>query len=138
MSKKKTLQKLVAKQQRSPEEIRTLYPTFDANSFDVETSWSDQNFSLINMRQILLKILSFQNMQWHEIGTGGSHSVKICDLNKKAQKRLTELCLDDVDSLYSIRISGKERLWAIPDNAVLRLLWWDPEHKVCPSNKKHT
>ena len=68
----------------------------------------------------------------------GSHPVVCEALIKKARDRLHTLKLDDNDVLYSIRLTGKQRIWAACFGHVFHLLWWDPEHEVCPSELKHT
>ena len=67
-----------------------------------------------------------------------NHSVEIDKLSSTAQTRLTEIQLDDIDELVSLRLSAKERIWGILEQGVLIILWWDPNHQVCPSNLKHT
>jgi hypothetical protein len=54
-----------------------------------------------------------------------------------AQKRAKELEWDDSE-LFSLRLEGKLRLWGRRGGAILYLLWFDPEHLVCPSRKKDT
>ncbi len=77
--------------------------------------------------------MSLQN--WRE---QGCHNIALDKLSKSALKRLKELHLDDIDELYSIHITGKERIFCIKMNNVMKVLWWDPLHKVCPSKLKHT
>ncbi len=79
-------------------------------------------------------------MTWKEISAnpGYNHSVSVSEMIREAQKRLEELNLDDQDELYRLRMNGKLRLWGIRDRNILRLLWWDREHEICPSQKKHT
>lgn len=84
------------------------------------------------------KIGSFEQMTWGEIVRGGSHSVPIGKLVPDAQKRLSEINQDDVDDLFSLRLSGKQRILGIRTRSILKVLWWDPEHTACPSEKKHT
>ena len=36
--------------------------------------------------------------------------------------------------LFSVRLTGRIRLWGLRDVSILRVLWWDPEHTVCPSD----
>lgn len=89
--------------------------------------------------EVLAKLRDFESMTWLEIdGPTGSHGVPLHRLSKPAQQRLTELRQDDAAELFSLRITGKRRVWGILDEHVLRILWWDPEHQVCPSLKKHT
>jgi len=41
-------------------------------------------------------------------------------------------------ALFSFAIDGRRRVWGIRREHVLCLLWWDPNHQVCPSQKKAT
>ena len=69
---------------------------------------------------------------------GSHHGVALDKLSKDAKKRLRELHRDDLDELWSFRISGKRRLWCIKHENVYALLWWDPSHAVYLVAKKGT
>jgi hypothetical protein len=87
------------------------------------------------------KLRHFESMTWSELLVAAkkqNHTVAVSALCGRAQNRLKELGLDDVDGLLSLRLSGKQRVWGILQAGVLGLLWWDPEHEVCPSLKKNT
>ena len=66
-----------------------------------------------------------------------NHHVSVSVLSDRARKRLKDLNLEDMEELFSLRLSGKERIWGILTQGVLEVLWWDPAHEVCPSSKKH-
>jgi hypothetical protein len=87
---------------------------------------------------VLSKLKSFERMQWQELLRGGSHNVRAADLVKSAQDRLAVLSLDDYDEIYSLRLSGTQRLYGIKDKGVLRFIWWDPDHKIYETKLKHT
>lgn len=87
------------------------------------------------------KLAEFEKLSWNEILVQQKHwhhTVQVEKINKDAQERLKEVNQDDIDELVSLHLSGKERIWGIRELGVLKLLWWDPEHQVCPSLKKHT
>ena len=87
------------------------------------------------------KLAGFESMTLNEIfivARKQNHPVPVRGLDQRAQKRLQELKLFDVEEVYCLHLSDKERIWGIRDLNVLVLLWWDPEHRVCPSEKKHT
>jgi len=85
------------------------------------------------------KLANFETMTWSKILRGSqNHAILRVDLCQDAQKRLRALKLDDIDSLISLRLSGTERIFGILERGVLRVLWWDPEHRICPSPKRHT
>lgn len=77
-------------------------------------------------------------MTWHAITETGSHFIETSALSKPARNRLMEIQQDDVDQVYSLRVTGRRRIFGIRDGGVLRILWWDPDHDVCPAAKKHT
>jgi hypothetical protein len=79
-----------------------------------------------------------ETMTWHSISETGSHFIDVSGLSKPARDRLMEIHQDDVDQLYSLRVTGRLRIFGIRDGGVLRVLWWDPDHQVCPAHKKHT
>ena len=87
---------------------------------------------------LIAKLKSYESMRWGEIDRSKSHPVPIQNLCGEAQRRLEEIGQDDVESLFSLRFSGQQRLWGIRDRAAFKILWWDPNHEVCPSEKKHT
>lgn len=81
-------------------------------------------------------------MTWAEIekACGGrshgnaSHFVKVAKISKKASARLKEIKQEDTEDIFSLRIEGKVRIYGIRDNAVLKILWFDPWHEY--SNPK--
>ena len=94
--------------------------------------------TLHNIRE---KLKNFESMTIHEIFVNGkkfNHSVPVEDLCTKAKNRLGELKLFDLEELHSLRLSGTERIWGILTQNVIALLWWDPEHEVCPAELKNT
>jgi hypothetical protein len=86
-------------------------------------------------------LLRFETMTWNEImqASGGksqghgtnSHFVYAENLCREAQKRLDELKIYD-DQIFSLRLSGLERLWGIIDDGVFHVVWHDKKHEVCP------
>lgn len=88
--------------------------------------------------EILSKKGQFEINNLSQLAYQGSHSVPVSSLAKKAQDRLSELKLDDTDNLFSFRLTGTNRIWCVQHDKIMRVLWWDPDHQVCPSIKKHT
>lgn len=69
-----------------------------------------------------------------------SHPIPVEHLDREAARRLTELHLDSYDVLYSLTITGKQRVWGImiEETGTFQLLWYDPRHEVCPAPPKST
>jgi hypothetical protein len=91
-------------------------------------------------RHIIPKLHEFETMYWHQLrgGTAGHHECEVTGMCKEARDRLVRLGLDEYDTLFSLRLTGRQRVWGIRDRGILHLLWWDPDHAVYPSTKKNT
>ena len=124
-------------------------PSGDPRLYDIETVvWhlgildSDGPWGWGHVRrqvwweEIWPKLRDFESMTWNEIlqASGGrasgnnSHPVEVEGLTKKARNRLAEIKQDDVPQLFSLRLSGRSRVYGIRDRRVLKLLWYDPDH----------
>lgn len=80
------------------------------------------------------KLGEFETMTWGVIlNSRNNHNVSVEKICKDAQERLTALRQDDIEEVLSLRLSGKHRIWGILSEGVCTLLWWDPEHRICPS-----
>ena len=104
---------------------------------DWEGLWSWETID--TEKEILKKLGNFETRTWGEIEGNkeeGSHIVKVDDCpNPLVKERLKQLELDDIDELFSLRLSGKERIFGILDGFILKFLWYDHEHKVWPTKK---
>lgn len=106
---------------------------------DREGEWGFNKIDKNRLHELVVSgFKNIEGLTWVELKSSGSHSIDLDQLDKKAVNRLKEIKLDDLEHLFSLRFSGKERLWGIRDGNVLQVLWWDPQHKVCPAPKKHT
>lgn len=82
-----------------------------------------------------MRLAAFETMTWGEILTQGgrqNHLMPVVKICSPARTRLTARGQEDAEFVCSLRIGKAERIWGILDGAVLRVLWWDPEHLVYP------
>ncbi len=122
-----------------PDSYDKCLPSWKFHLIDKEGQWGWNKLSPDEIWNILSNRLNEkEHINWSTLKQSGSHNVSIEDLTKEAKKRLEEIGQSDLDELFSLRLSGKERVWGIRDRSALKILWWDPEHEVCPSQKKHT
>lgn len=86
------------------------------------------------------KLSHFESMTWSEIlikSKKFNHSVEVGKICSEARNQLLNASIY-VDEVLSLRLSGTERIWGILDRGIVELLWWDPDHKICPSLLKNT
>lgn len=100
--------------------------------------WSWRAISVPALLEVRQRLADLENLEIGRLHETRSHAVKLHQLSSAARRRLQELQLDDIDSLYSLRIGGRLRVWAIQDRNFFELLWWDPEHEVYPSTLRNT
>lgn len=120
--------------------IKTQKPSWQIAIMDFEGDWGWHKVNPEQFKSIQEKLKSFESMTWGEIekkrikgGSQQNHTMSPTKICKEAYNRLVEIQLDDIDSLYSLRLSGVNRLWGIRrENGVFKILWWDPEHSIYP------
>lgn len=122
-----------------PANPRARSPVWAFRIVDLGGPWCWTVLDGRSLGEVLGRFRAFESMTWEQIdGPTGSHAVEPWKLSKPAQRRLREIHQDDASELFSLRITGRCRVWGILDEHILRILWWDPEHQVCPSPRKHT
>lgn len=92
----------------------------------------------IKYKEVIERLQEFENKNWNEVEKSGSHLVEVTKLVKSARDRLLKIHKSDIYELMSFRITGKNRVWCLWKPHVMEILWWDPNHEICPSLKKHT
>ena len=53
----------------------------------------------------------------------------------EAQSDLERGKLDEIfgDQIFRFRVSGQKRLWGFRRDRTFHVVWWDPDHKVYPT-----
>lgn len=90
-----------------------------------------------DVERALKHLQNFESMTWAEIEGPHSHYLGQGALTREAIARLTVLKLDDqIDQVFSLRITSAARVVGIRRDAVFYLLWWDRTHDVAESSYK--
>lgn len=113
-------------------------PVWLFSSIDFDGPWCPKKLTGNDLVWLVDRLRDKEMMTWHEIEADGSHHIATERVISDARKRLREIRRDDLDRLWSMRLGGKERLWGVKNGDAFSILWWDPEHEICPSAKKHT
>ncbi len=76
--------------------------------------------------------------KWGEIITqsgGHHHLIETADLVRPARDDLLEAIHGGTDEVMSLRLTGQKRIFGYMEVSVMHILWWDPEHEICPSER---
>ena len=114
------------------------FPLWAFRIVDLGGPWCWSALGGEDLRTVLQRLKELETMTWQAIANTGSHPIEVASLAKAARDRLVEIQQDDVDQVYSLRCTGRRRIFGIREGGVLRFLWWDPDRDVCPAPLKHT
>lgn len=122
--------------------LRTLVFRFDCVDLGEDCPWSLANVSLKDQKDLLQHMSQYESMTVGKLRSGRFHDSTSYDNfdacpNKAAVDRLVEQ-YDAPDSIARFRLSGTKRLYGFLVDNEFHLLWWDPNHEVWPSTKRHT
>jgi len=119
-----------------------LHPSWRVGRIQTQHPFGCHELTADEWNRLRNHLSSLERQTWEEIlirAKKQNHNVAIDDLSRPAQDRLRQIFDPlDFDDLLSLRLSGRERIWGILDRGAVTLLWWDPNHEVCPSELKHT
>lgn len=124
-----------------PNAWRREYPSWRVALLQVIDPFGWHRATAADLHSVRERLRSFESMTWNEILTAAGHQnhlIPVTQLCHEAQARLEAMGQSDLDALLSLRISARERLWGILQGAVLRVLWWDPQHQVYTVEQRHT
>ena len=113
---------------------------FDMLDLDDGCEWSMGTMSEEDHRDFLTKLKQYERLSPQE-----AKQFKTFDIyqnfgdcpNPKATRRLEEK-YEGCDTIARFRLNGKKRLFGVVYGNEFHILWWDPEHAVWPSKKRHT
>lgn len=117
------------------------YPSWQISLLQMVDPWGWHELGKTKTAEIKSKLAELEKKTWNTIlvrEKHWNHTIAVSKLSPDAQRRLAEIGQDDVDEVISLRLSGQERVLGIRNMGVLRLLWWDPYHQICPAIRRHT
>ena len=99
-----------------------------------------------NHKEVLDKMIHYSTMTWADIkqqtndkGKSKHHFIGCDSISKDAIDRIHAKKLDEFsDMIFSFAFQNKLRIIGIRSNQCFHVLWYDPNHEVCPYSKKHT
>jgi hypothetical protein len=91
--------------------------------------------------QVRARLAGLESMTWKQIlyeGGYRNHFIPVERICNDAKERLRQLNQDDIDSVMSLGVTQICRVYGIMEHNILKVLWWDPNHLVCPVAQPNT
>jgi hypothetical protein len=109
---------------------------------DNDGPWGLSKLSPDDMAELISKLAQVETQTIKELFFGGEEPGKHYTVENiptpLAHDRLAALRLGDMTRVSRLRFGGTERLYGFLHDNVFHVIWWDREHEVWPSKKKHT
>ncbi|MGH8828324.1 MAG: hypothetical protein ACRDVZ_12180 [Jiangellaceae bacterium] len=119
----------------------TLPLRFRFNQVDVGGPWCLTKIEPDHHADLLHRMRAFETMTASEVFHGRDPVGKHYDMshcpNQAPTARLAEE-YDGRDDVCRLQINGKRRLYGFLTGNDFSIVWWDPEHEIWPSTKRHT
>lgn len=102
---------------------------------DLDGDWGWNAVTPDELRRIAGEMKSLESMRWVDIEKRKhTHDMPVAAICSEARARLRRIKNDDVDHISQLQIGKKGRLFGIRQEHVFRVLWWDPNHTVYPTD----
>jgi hypothetical protein len=112
---------------------------FRLGLMDYGGAWSFAGLSEEDVKLIATRCKAFESLKLGEfLGLPGTKPIPWESMIQAARERSNEIELDHFDGLWELRLGSEGRLWGLLDGHCFYVVWWDPDHQICPSPKKHT
>ena len=118
--------------------LLSFHPSWRFAALDIEGQFGWSSVDRGELEEIRTKLGEYERLTWGEIKiqqADRNHLIGIASMSRAAQARLRQI-LPGVEELFSLRITGKKRIFGIiQDHGAMLLVWWDRHHQVCPTKK---
>jgi len=93
------------------------------------------------LAHIRVKLAEFEAKDWNQIFVmerQHNHTIEVASFDCPQAREWMRRNMPAEDVLWTLRLTGKERIWGILRDGIFHLLFWDPEHRIKLSPKKGT
>ena len=105
----------------------------------------DTNRPDFQHKEFLDKMISYSSMTWREVrmqthdgGRSKHHFLSDTDrFSREARERIAEMNLgEETDRIFSFALQNRLRIVGLRERELFHVLWYDPEHRVYPSERR--
>lgn len=126
-------------------------PVVTEGSFnDRHPSWRIEKLQLVDpygwheltgpqVKYLHAKLAEYERKDWNQIlvtEKKWNHAVPVDGFKCPKARQWMRRNMPDQEELWSLRLSGAERVWGVYREGIFHLIWWDPQHLVWDTPKK--
>lgn len=109
------------------------HPSWRINRLQLIDPYGWHKLTFEEVSEIQSKLSNFERMTWNDIFVAAknrNHSVLVSGLKCPKARRWMKTNMPDQDELWSLHLTGVERIWGVFAEGVLNLIFWDPLHLI--------
>lgn len=141
----KSVQTISGKREPTIAEAVTLYS-------DEKAAWRVRHIQLVDpygwreldssgVTRVQARLASLERCTWKDIFVRDhhhNHEIAVAELKCAVAKKWMAENMPDQSSLWTIRVTAKERIWGILSEGAYQVIFWDPDHLIWEVSKKNT
>lgn len=118
-----------------------------ANYFHLKASWRIKKIQMVEpysfhrlttdeLNRLRERLANFETMTWNDIfitAKKHNHSIPVHKLRCEHAKRWMRNNMPDQLELWTLKVTGPERIWGIFSEGAYQIVFWDPEHRIYPT-----
>lgn len=130
------------------DEVRQPVEAEKVDYFHLKASWRVKRIQLVDpygfheitqegIGALRARLANFETMTWREIfltAKKQNHSIPVSRLRCERARRWMKENMPDQPELWTLRVSGAQRIWGIFSEGAYQVIFWDPEHLIYPTN----
>jgi hypothetical protein len=117
---------------------RTLTPSWSFQHLRLDGPYGWRWIDPVDLARAFDFLSQTARRKWGEIITqsgGHHHLIETADIVGPARDDLLAAIPGGADEVMSLRLTGRKRIFGYMEVDVMHVLWWDPEHEICPSER---
>jgi hypothetical protein len=117
-------------------EFLNLKAAWRVNKIQLVDPYGWHQLTLPEIDHIREKLAIFESMTWSEIFVRDkkrNHAIPVHDFRCEQARRWMKRNMADQPELWTIRFTGPERVWGIFSEGAYQIVFWDPEHRIYPT-----
>jgi hypothetical protein len=88
------------------------------------------------LRKVVQVLQSYEGLKWHDVKRKPHcHPWGLDEIPQECYARLEERQID-IDELFQIGLGNKPRIIGYKTKSIFYLMWYDPDHKFCPTKAR--
>jgi hypothetical protein len=116
----------------------TLKAAWRVKNIQLVDPYGWQQLTLKDICYIREKLSAFESMTWGDIFVKDkkrNHSIPVNEFRCEQARRWMKRNMKEQLELWTIRLSGAERIWGIFSEGAYQIVFWDPNHLIFPTQQ---